>query len=30
LLKGWMLEGWEAWKLDAANKTIGFPATVLS
>jgi hypothetical protein len=30
LLKGWMLEGWEAWKLDGANKIIGFPATVLS
>jgi hypothetical protein len=25
-----MLEGWEARKLDAANKKIGFPATVLS
>jgi hypothetical protein len=30
LLKGRMLEGWEARKLDAANKKIGFPATVLS
>jgi hypothetical protein len=30
LLKGRMLEGWEAWKLDAALKKIGFPATALS
>jgi hypothetical protein len=30
LLKGRMLEGWEARKLDAANKKIGFSATVLS
>jgi len=30
LLKGRMLEGWKAWKLDAANKKIGFPTTVLS
>jgi hypothetical protein len=28
LLKGRMLEGWEAWKLDGAKKN-GFPATVL-
>jgi hypothetical protein len=30
LLKGRMLEDWEAWTLDGANKKIGFPATVLS
>jgi hypothetical protein len=30
LLKGRMLEGGEAWKRSAANKKIGFPATVLS
>jgi len=30
LLKGRMLEGWEAWKLNAANNKIGFPTTVLS
>jgi hypothetical protein len=30
LLKGRMLEGWEARKLDGANKKIGFSATVLS